>query len=57
MYLVTHHMMQGGKHSVSRAMAGVELCLGIGIRQSEYRAQNETYIKERGRKYVEPLYL
>lgn len=22
-----------------------------------YRAQNETYIKERGRKYVEPLYL
>ena len=35
MNLVTHYLMQGGKHSVSRAMAGVELCLGIGIRQSE----------------------
>ena len=27
------------------------------IVRHDYRAQNETYIKERGRKYVESLYL
>jgi len=31
---------------------------GVSLKDIEkYRAQNETYIKDRARKYVEPLYL
>ena len=33
MYLITHHALQDGKYSITRAMAGVELCLRIGVRQ------------------------
>ena len=34
MYHITYYTFQDGKYSVSRAMAGVELCPRIGIRQS-----------------------
>ena len=33
MNLITHHILQDGKYCVSRAMAGVELSLRVGIRQ------------------------
>ena len=33
MNLITHHALQDGKGYTTCAMAGVELCLRIGIRQ------------------------
>ena len=33
MNLITHHTLQDGKGCTTCAMAGVELCLRIGIRQ------------------------
>ncbi len=33
MYLITHHALQDGKRCTTCAMAGIELCLRIGVSQ------------------------